>query len=213
MAPALSRGLRTEAVTAGASPCGPADQGRSAGAGGAALLRDSGGRLRISSPRTGIYSIPLDVPADTKCPAAIALSSDGQWLAWTADPKGILLFDLKKSSTPVAVLGEATPWRAVGFASNPDRIVAVDAADRHRAWSYFGSAKQLAKFARDSLPLENATLAEFELGHTPAKPLPVSLTIEECTRLLGVLPWITAPAQRDFLTDKCRGVLPSDDAT
>jgi WD40 repeat protein len=211
-APALSRGLRAEVVAASASPCGPAAKGRSAGTGGVALLGDSGGRFRISSPRTGIYSIPLDVPADTKCPAAIALSPDGEWLAWTADPKGILLFDLKKSSTPVAVLGEATPWRAVAFASNPYRIVAVDVAGRSRAWRYFESTEKLAEFARESLPLENATLAELELGQTPEKPLPVSLTIEECAKLLGVLPWVTGPQQREALTLQCRSVLPADSA-
>jgi WD40 repeat protein len=213
LAPALSRGLRTEAVAASASPCGSAAQGRSAEAGGVALKRDSDGRFRISAPRTGLSSIPLDVPKDTKCPTAIALSPDGGWLAWTADPKGILLFDLRKSSAPVAVLGESTLWRTVGFASNPDRIVAVDGGDRQQAWRYFESTGKLAEFARDSLPTENATPADLELGRTAAKPVQVSLTIDECTKLLGVLPWVTRPQQRESITSQCRGALPAEPPT
>jgi WD40 repeat protein len=205
MTPALSRDLRTEAVEASELPCGPQTK-QSPDTRDAGGLEKRGGRFMITSNRAGIHSMPLDIPNDTECPTAIALSPAGDWLAWTA-PKGILLFDLKKSPSPLAVLGETTSWRAVKFASDPDRIMAVDVIHRQRAWRYFRSPQDLVKFAHGSLPMENSTRVDLEHGSMPAKPLQVSLTIEECTKLLGVLPWVTRPQEREALTDQCSNVV------
>jgi len=138
-------------------PAGPSSQPPLATGGGTTLTAEQG-RYLIASGQSGVLSGELGALAGAPPPAAAAISADGQWLAWAPREGRLLLFALARPlvTMPVAQFGRAdSTWTAVGFATDPDRVVARGTGGTLSAWRYFPSVDALIAFGRTLIPATN----------------------------------------------------------
>lgn len=139
------------------------------GSRGPYVVRGSGGSDR---------SIPLRLPKSIGKPETSWFSLDGRWLALPSEQGPLLLFDLQRSDSPIAVLGErGLNWLAVEFDDHRARIIATSVAGERRVWRHFNDVNALMAFAKRSLPVESAGAG------TP--PEPVHLNAAELCKLRG----------------------------
>jgi WD40 repeat protein len=153
------------------------------------VLKQSTDGFRIVSSRSDVPSMKLDLPEkDEPAPLAAAFSDDGYWLAWARAGKprkpsanqadtaanadeanadkgnadiGIALFDLRRWTSPAAILAPRLKLREVHFAAtSKDRLVMATTKDGdQRAWRYFQTPQDLDAYAQNQLPLDRGEKA------------------------------------------------------
>ena len=96
---------------------------------------------------------------------AAAVSNDGNRVLVAEKKRTIKLYDLSASRQPLARFEvPGVEWKAVGFLSNPDRMVGETTKGEFYAWPFFKDRKALINFAEKHLPLnekgETITLSQ-----------------------------------------------------
>ncbi|HVH76169.1 MAG TPA: WD40 repeat domain-containing protein [Stellaceae bacterium] len=87
-----------------------------------------------------------------------AVSADRRWLAWAPQKGRLLLFDLRRSTAPVARFGNSmSQWSSVRFAAHPSRIVVKQVSRETQQWRYFETEEELLRFVREHLPIAGGT--------------------------------------------------------
>jgi WD40 repeat protein len=101
--------------------------------------------------------ITLDDPDSGKNAVAAAISMDGKRVLVAQQKKTLKLYDLSSSRVPVARFEvPGVEWKAVGFLSNPDRIVGETTNRQFYAWPFFKDRDALIEFAERNLPLDES---------------------------------------------------------
>jgi WD40 repeat protein/energy-coupling factor transporter ATP-binding protein EcfA2 len=114
-------------------------------------LQDGALTLHIGEWR----DVTLDDPRPGQDVAAAAVSKDGNYVLVAEKEKTLKLYNLSASQAPVAKFevpgGE---WKAVGFLSEPDRMVGETTKGEFFAWPFFKDRNTLIAFAKKSLPID-----------------------------------------------------------
>jgi WD40 repeat protein/energy-coupling factor transporter ATP-binding protein EcfA2 len=128
---------------------------------GAVTVVSRDGALTV---RTGKgRDITLDDPDSGKNAAAAAISMDGMRILVAKQKKTLKLYDLSASRVPVARFEvPGVEWKAVGFLSNPDRMVGETTNGQFYAWPFFKDRDALIEFAEENLPIDE-TRAKIKL--------------------------------------------------
>ena len=86
---------------------------------------------------------------------AAAVSKDGNRVLVAEKEKTLKLYDLSASQAPVAKFEvPGVEWKAVGFLSEPDRMVGETTRGEFYAWPFFKDRNALIDFAKQSLPID-----------------------------------------------------------
>jgi WD40 repeat protein len=114
-----------------------------------------GGALTL---RAGNWrDVTLDVSSSVQnvVVAAAAVSKDGNHVLVAEKEKTLKLYDLSVSQAPVAKFEiRDVEWKAVGFLSEPDRMVGETTKGEFFAWPFFKDRDALIEFAEKSLPVD-----------------------------------------------------------
>jgi WD40 repeat protein len=144
----------------------------------------------VTSSHPGDPPRTLHLPSATKPPELVAMSADRSWVALAPREGQVLLFDVRASDRPIAVLGESSArWRQLDFADKPDRLVATTPSGRERAWRYFPDRQGLIDFAKLALPTED--------GRT------VALSPGELCKLRGTFGVLAVASRHDATRSGC----------
>jgi len=99
--------------------------------------------------------ITLDDPRSGQNAAAAAVSKDGNRVLVAEKEKTLKLYDLSASQAPLAKFEvPGVEWKAVGFLSEPDRMVGETTKGEFYAWPFFKDRNALTEFAKKSLPVD-----------------------------------------------------------
>jgi hypothetical protein len=97
----------------------------------------------------------LDDPSAGQDVAAVAISKDGNRILVAEKKKTLKLYDLSASEAPLAKFEvPGVEWKAVGFLSEPDRMVGETTKGEFFAWPFFKDRNTLIAFAKKSLPID-----------------------------------------------------------
>ena len=115
-------------------------------------LQDDGAlALHIGEQR----DVTLDDPRPGQNVAAAAVSKDGNRVLVAEKEKTLKLYELSASQAPVAKFEvPGVEWKAVGFLSEPDRMVGETTEGEFFAWPFFKDRNALIDFAKKSLPVD-----------------------------------------------------------
>jgi len=96
--------------------------------------------------------------------AAAAISKDEKRVLVAENEKTLKLYDVSASRAPLAKFEvPGVEWKAVGFLSEPDRMVGETTKGTFYSWPYFKDANALIAFANKTLPLDQ-NLKRIELS-------------------------------------------------
>ena len=113
-------------------------------------LQDGALTLHIGEWR----DVTLDDPRPGQDVAA-AVSKDGNRVLVAKKEKTLKLYDLSASQAPLAKFEvPGVEWKAVGFLSEPDRMVGETTKGEFFAWPFFKDRNALIDFAKKSLPVD-----------------------------------------------------------
>jgi WD40 repeat protein/energy-coupling factor transporter ATP-binding protein EcfA2 len=120
------------------------------------------GAMRPFEPPAGALTLNIgergDVTLDDPRPGqnvAAAVSKDGNHVLVAEKEKTLKLYDLSASQAPVAKFEiPGVEWKAVGFLSEPDRMVGETTKGEFFAWPFFKDRDALIDFAKKSLPVD-----------------------------------------------------------
>jgi WD40 repeat protein len=99
--------------------------------------------------------VTLDDPSACQNVVAAAVSKDGNRVLVAEKEKTLKLYDLSASQAPVAKFEvPGVEWKAVGFLSEPDRMVGETTKGEFYAWPFFKDRDALIEFAEKSLPVD-----------------------------------------------------------
>jgi WD40 repeat protein/energy-coupling factor transporter ATP-binding protein EcfA2 len=99
--------------------------------------------------------VTLDDPRPGQNVAAAAVSKDGNYVLVAEKEKTLKLYNLSASQAPVAKFEvPGVEWKAVGFLSEPDRMVGETTKGEFFAWPFFKDRNTLIDFAKKSLPVD-----------------------------------------------------------
>jgi hypothetical protein len=109
--------------------------------------------------------VTLDDSRSGQDVVAAAVSNNGNRVLVAEKKKTIKLYDLSASYQPLAKFEvPGVEWKAVGFLSNPDRMVGETIEGEFYAWPFFKDRNALIEFAGKNLPLtENRRKIELSL--------------------------------------------------
>jgi hypothetical protein len=125
------------------------------------VSRDGALTLRSAKGR----EVTLDDPRSGQDAVAAAVSKDGSRVLVADKKKTLKLYALSGSREPLATFDvPGAEWKAVGFLSNPDRMVGETTKGTFYAWPFFKNRNELIEFAEKSLPVdENRKRIELSL--------------------------------------------------
>ena len=121
------------------------------------------GAVRSFEPQGGALTlhigerpgVTLDDPRSGQNVVAAAVSKDGNRVLVAEKEKTLKLYDLSASQAPVAKFEvPGVEWKAVGFLSEPDRMVGETTKGEFFAWPFFKDRNALIDFAKQSLPID-----------------------------------------------------------
>jgi WD40 repeat protein/energy-coupling factor transporter ATP-binding protein EcfA2 len=99
--------------------------------------------------------VTLDDPRPGQNVVAAAVSKDGDRILVAEKEKTLKLYDLSASQAPLAKFEvPGVEWKAVGFLSEPDRMVGETTKGEFFAWPFFKDRDALIEFAKKSLPVD-----------------------------------------------------------
>ena len=99
--------------------------------------------------------VALDDPSAWQNVVAAAVSKDGDRVLVAEKEKTLKLYDLSASQAPLAKFEvPGVEWKAVGFLSEPDRMVGETTKGEFFAWPFFKDRDALIEFAEKSLPVD-----------------------------------------------------------
>ena len=99
--------------------------------------------------------VTLDDPSACQNVVAAAVSKDGNRVLVAEKEKTLKLYELSASQAPVAKFEvPGVEWKAVGFLSEPDRMVGETTEGEFFAWPFFKDRNALIDFAKKSLPVD-----------------------------------------------------------
>jgi WD40 repeat protein len=114
-------------------------------------LQDGALTLHIGEQR----DVTLDDPRPGQNVAAAATSQDGNRVLVAEKEKTLKLYDLSASQAPLAKFEvPGVEWKAVGFLSEPDRMVGETTKGEFFAWPFFKDRNTLIDVAKKSLPVD-----------------------------------------------------------
>jgi len=121
------------------------------------------GAVRSFEPQGGALTlhigerpgVTLDDPRSGQNVVAAAVSKDGNRVLVAEKEKTLKLYDLSASQAPLAKFEvPGVEWKAVGFLSEPDRMVGETTKGEFYAWPFFKDRNALTEFAKKSLPVD-----------------------------------------------------------